>query len=141
VRFSYKNYPTHKGIDDWSAALQVQISDPAKHSPPCRKFEAIIDSGASLCLFHSSIGLAIGLDIENGDVDETIGVSGVPTRIYRHKVSLHVLGSIFRILAGFTDQLPVAGLLGRVGFFEHYKITFDSSTDPPGFELERIYRA
>jgi hypothetical protein len=48
---------------------------------------------------------------------------------------------MFKILAGFTDQLPVAGLLGRVGFFEYFKITFDPSTNPPGFDLERIYRA
>jgi hypothetical protein len=32
-------------------------------------------------------------------------------------------------------------LLGRMGFFEHYKITFDPSTHPPEIELERIYRA
>ena len=44
---------------------------------------------ASLCLFHSSIGQGIGLDVEKGELDETVGVSGVPTRIYRHTVSLH----------------------------------------------------
>ena len=141
MRFPYKNYPSRKGVDDWAAAVWVQISNPAKHSPPCRKFEAIIDSGASLCVFHSSIGEAIGLKIEKGELDETIGVSGVPTKIYRHTVSLHFMGNIFKILAAFTDQLPLAGLLGRVGFFEHFKITFDSSTNPPGFDLDRIYRA
>jgi hypothetical protein len=31
--------------------------------------------------------------------------------------------------------------LGRVGFFEHFKITFDPSSNPPGFDLERIYKA
>lgn len=46
-----------------------------------------------------------------------------------------------RIEAGFTDKLPVAGLLGMSGFFEHFKITFDPSAIPPGFELERIYKA
>lgn len=130
-----------KRADDWLAVLPVQISDPARHSPPCRKFEAVIDSGATLCLFHSSIGTAIGLNIEKGESDETMGVNGVATKLFKHKVNLHVLGSMFRIEAGFTDQLPLAGLLGRIGFFEHFKITFDPSTNPPGFELERIYRA
>jgi hypothetical protein len=141
VRFAYKNYPRYKGVDDWAAALPVQVSNPAKHSPPCRKFEAVIDSGASLCLFHSSIGMGIGLNVEKGELDETVGVSGVPTRIYRHTIFLHVVGNIFKIRAGFTNQLPLAGLLGRVGFFEYFKITFDPSSNPPGFDLERVYRA
>ena len=46
IAFAYKNYPRYKGGDDWAAALPVQVSNPAKHSPPCRKFEAVIDSGA-----------------------------------------------------------------------------------------------
>jgi hypothetical protein len=128
-------------MDDWLASVSVQISNSARHSPPCRNFEAVIDSGASLCLFHSSIGEGIGLNIEKGEPDETMGVSGTPTTIYRHTIALHVLGNMFKIRAGFTNQLPLAGLLGRSGFFEHFKITFDPSSNPPGFDLERVYRA
>jgi hypothetical protein len=58
-----------------------------------------------------------------------------------HTVSLHVLGSMFKIRAGFADKLPAAGLLGRIGFFEHFKITFDPSSNPAGFDLERVSRA
>ena len=141
MRFAYKTYPNLRGVDDWLAVVPVQISNPARHSPPCRKFEAVIDSGASLCLFHSSIGHAIGLRIEKGEEDETTGVSVVPTKIFRHTIHLHVLGNMFKIQAGFADQLPLAGLLGRVGFFEHFKITFDPCSNPPGFDLERVYRA
>ena len=101
----------------------------------------MIDSGASICLFHSSIGKSIGLNVEKGEPDKTVGVNGVPTEIFKHTISLHVLGSMFKIQAGFTPNLPLAGLLGRIGFFEHFKITFDPSNNPPGFELERIYRA
>ena len=91
-------------------------------------------------MFHSSIGRAIGLNISKGEEDETTGVSGKPTQIYLHDVSLHVPGHLIKIRAGFTDELPIAGLLGRVGFFEHFKITFDPSSNPPGFDLERIHR-
>jgi hypothetical protein len=142
VRFPYKNFPTVKGPDDWWASLQVQLSNPAKHSPPCRKFEAIIDSGAARCIFHSSIGQAIGIRIEKGEQEDTTGITGVPTKTYLHDVALHVPGGhVFRIRVGFMDQLPVAGILGRLEFFEHFKVTFDPSTNPPGFDLERIYRA
>ena len=92
-------------------------------------------------MFHSSIGESIGLNIGKGEEGETTGVSGKPTKIYLHNVSLYVPGHIIKIRAGFADELPIAGLLGRVGFFEHFKITFDPSNHPPGFDLERIYKA
>ena len=141
MRFAYKDVPNAKGLNDWIAVVPVQISDPARHSPPCRRFEAVIDSGATICLFHASVGESIGLKIDKGEPDEMMGINGVPTAIFTHTISLHVLGSMFKIKAGFTSGLPLAGLLGRIGFFEHFKITFDHSSKPPGFELERIYRA
>jgi Aspartyl protease len=142
LRFAYKHQPNQYGGVDFTAVLSVRLSNPAKHSPPTKNFEAIIDSGASQCLFHSDIGEAIGLNIEKGTLEETTGVSGERTKIYVHPVTLYVPGGhMVRIEAGFTDKLPVAGLLGMSGFFEHFKITFDPSATPPGFELDRFYRA
>lgn len=141
MKFAYKNYPNPKGGQDWAAFVNVQIANAAKHSPPTKRFEALIDSGASRCIFHASLGQAIGLDILKGEVEETVGVSGKPTPTYLHNVSLYVMGGIIKVRAGFTDQLPLGGLLGRIGFFEHFKITFDPSSEPPGFEAERIHRA
>jgi hypothetical protein len=140
VRFPYKTYPTPRG-SDWWAVLPVQIANTAKHSPPTKRFEALIDSGASNCIFHTSVGRAIGLDIENGEKQETTGISGVPTIMHVHHVSLYVCGHILKIRAGFTDQLPLAGILGRTGFFEHFKVLFDPSSNPPGVDIERVYKA
>ncbi len=100
----------------------------------------MVDSGAARCLFHASLGRAIGLNVEKGQEEDTIGVSGQPTKTYLHNVSLHVPGHMIKVRAGFTDQLPLAGILGREGFFEQFRITFDPS-GTPGFELERIHCA
>lgn len=81
------------------------------------------------------------MDVEKGEVEQTIGVSGLATVTYLHNIALHVAGNILRIRAGFTNNLPLGGLLGRMGFFEYFKITFDPSSEPPGFELERIHKA
>jgi hypothetical protein len=141
LRFSYKTSPDKTGGFDWVAELSIQISNAAKHSPPTKKIDAMLDSGASQCIFHSSLGRAIGLAVEKGDADRTIGVSGQPTRIYMHNISLHVPGGhILRIRAAFSDDLPVAALLGRRGFFEHFKVLFDPSGPTPGFDIERVYR-
>ena len=139
-RYPFKNYPNQKGESDFAAVLPVQIGNPARHSPPSKRFEALIDSGATRCIFHASIGEGIGFDVESGEEQQTVGISGNPSTIWLHPVSLYLPGNIITIKAGFSYELPLAGLLGRLGFFDNYKITFDCSTDPPGFELERIVR-
>lgn len=101
-----------------------------------------MDTGASHCIFHAALGKAIGLTVERGREDQTVGVSGKPTTIYIHNISLHVPGShILKINAAFTEELPMAGILGRKGFLEHFKVLFDPSGDTPGFEIERFYTA
>jgi hypothetical protein len=41
--------------------------------------------------------------------------------------------------AGFSDNLPIAGLLGMFGFFEHFIVTFKPTE--LRVELERVYHA
>jgi hypothetical protein len=45
--------------------------------------------------------------------------------------SIYIPGSIITIEAGFCYELPIAGLLGRKGFLEHFKFILDPSTTPP----------
>ena len=60
--------------------------------------------------------------------------------MYLHDVSLHVPGGhVLRINAGFTDVLPMAGILGRNGFLEHFKVLFDPSGEAPGFDIQRFF--
>ena len=84
MKFSYKNYPAPKGESDLCAVLLVQISNPAKHSPPSKRFEALIDSGASRCIFHADIGKAVGFDVRKGEEGETLGISGQSSILYLH---------------------------------------------------------
>jgi len=137
LKFPYKKYPAPGGFF-YAATIPVNIALPAKNSPRSKRFEAIIDSGASQCIFHANIGRAIGLDIEKGELATTNGIAG-PTNVFLHDISLYVPGGIVAARAGFSDALPLAGLLGMTGFFENFKITFD----PTAFrvELERLYRA
>jgi hypothetical protein len=138
LRFSYRNYPTPKGESDLCAVLPVQIGNPAKHSPPSKRFEALIDSGASRCIFHADLGKAVGFDVRKGEEEHTYGISGQPSMLYLHKISLYVAGQPVTITGGFSYDIPLAAVLGRRGFFDNFKITFDSSANPPFFELDRI---
>ena len=67
---------------DWCALLPIRISNTAKHSPPSKFFEALIDTGASRCIFHSQIGHALGFKVAEGKEESAVGISGNPTKIY-----------------------------------------------------------
>ncbi len=42
------------------------------------------------------------------------------------------------VRAGFSEELSVAGILGRMGFFDCFRVTFDHSETPPVLEINRI---
>jgi hypothetical protein len=140
LKVPYKKYPTTftKSGFFYSASIPVNIARPEKNSPRSKRFDAIIDSGASNCLFHASIGEAIGLDIEKGELTQTMGIAGA-MQIYLHEISLYAPGGIIATRAGFTKDLPIAGMLGINGFFENFRVTFDPIA--LRVELERLYQA
>lgn len=149
MRFNYKVVPLttpHPAFPNdtsiWMPVLSVKIDNPATHSPPTKRFEAVVDSGAPDCYFHASIGRAIGLKIENGVKGDLSGiVQGAAIKVYYHDVGLYVGTDRVRVRAGFSDDVSVAGILGRRGFFDNFIITFDPSQTPPGFDIQRLGRA
>jgi hypothetical protein len=136
----YRKFPDPSGAGGiaYYAVIPVSIALPAQNSPRSKRFEGIIDSGATNCIFHADIGKAIGLDVAKGDPLRILGVAG-PTSAYMHDVSLYAPGGIIAIRAGFSADLPIAGLLGMKGFFDHFKVTFDPTA--LACTLERIYKA
>jgi len=137
LKLPYKALPTqHVGVG-YSAILNVQIALPAKNSPRTKRFEAMIDSGATRCFFHSSIGQQIGLDIKRGRLEEIMGINGTGNRSYLHDIALYVPGGPVQITAAFSDELPLAGLLGMEGFFEYFRVTFDPTAKQ--CELKRLH--
>ncbi len=137
LKLPYKTFPLPGGGVSTTATLNVNIALPAKNAPRTKRFEVTIDSGASRCMFHASIGRFIGLDIEKGEIEDTAGITG-DARTYLHAITLYVPGGPVIIRATFSEELPTAGLLGMNGFFEYFNIAFD----PVGkwCELERIYQ-
>jgi hypothetical protein len=91
VKFPYKKYPNGKGGFDSFGVIEVSIALPQKNAPRSKRFEAIIDSGACRCTFLSVLGKAIGLDVEKGEVESSMGISGArpPSHIYMTSASMH----------------------------------------------------
>lgn len=139
LKYPYKQTPLPNGKFDWLPILPIQVSRGSLHTSP---FEAIVDSGSFDCLFHADLAVAIGIkDITTGTLKNTGGVvKGVRISTYGHDIRLIVGSDNFKIEAYFSSDLPIAGLLGRDGFFDKYIVTFDPTGDVPGFELTRVHK-
>lgn len=123
MKIDYKIQPDRYGNHIYSALLNIHLALPLPNAPRTKRFEAVIDSGASRCVFHADIGRHLGIDIQKGDYEQTQGIGGA-TDVWIHPIRLYVPGGPIDIHAGFKEGLPVAGLLGMNGFFDHYIVTF-----------------
>jgi hypothetical protein len=66
-----------------------------------------------------------------------IGIGG-EAEVWFHDVICFIPAGPVKVQAGFQEGLPVAGLLGMSGFFEHFRMTFDGDTRQR--EFERLFR-
>jgi hypothetical protein len=123
LKVPYKVFPDQFGSHVYSARLEVSLALPTPHAPRSKRFEAIIDSGATRCMFHADIGRFLGLDIQSGHLEKTQGIGG-STDTWLHEICIYLPGGPVNIRAAFKEGLPVAGLLGMNGFFEHFMVTF-----------------
>lgn len=87
---------------------------------------ALVDSGATISLFHVSIAEDIGIELENAKQVYLAGIGGyVKAYVKKHvKISLEELGSI-TIPVAFTEYIASdIAIIGRQGFFEAFEIIF-----------------
>ena len=142
MRINYKSFPfRNRGVPEqrliWRPILPVKIIYGHAVS---KRFEAIVDSGSDYCLFEAGIGEQIGIKIKSGSEGDLGGViSGPRTKVYYHNIKLMVGTDVVEIKAGFPPDLT-ENLLGQIGFFDHFIVTFDFTPHPPAFEIQRILR-
>jgi hypothetical protein len=74
-------------------------------------------------MFHADFARHLGLDLKAGHLESTQGIGG-SADAWVHQVCLYIPGGPVNIHASFKEGLPVAGLLGMNGFFEHYTVNF-----------------
>ncbi len=87
---------------------------------------ALIDSGATVSLFHLSIAEDIGIDLENAKEVYLAGVGGFVRAYLKERVRMTVgrLESI-EVPIAFTEYISSdIAIIGRQGFFENFEIVF-----------------
>ncbi|MBI3443572.1 hypothetical protein HY008_02790 [Candidatus Woesebacteria bacterium] len=109
-------------VKDFAPIIPIKIQGPKGWL----EFEAYIDSGASVSIFHADRAEILGIDIQDGDsLYLTVGDGGL-LEVYLHKVTVELASEQFSSTIGFSDHLGVGfNLLGRKSIFEHFRICFD----------------
>jgi hypothetical protein len=133
--FKYFNRAVPNQRIVWRPVLSIKIV--YKHAQS-KKFDAIVDSGSDYCLFHASIGEGIGMKIKQG-VEGGLGsvISGLRTKVWYHDVRLLIGPDGIDTKVGFSWDLD-SNLLGQIGFFDNYAVTFNPIPNPPSFSFVRI---
>ncbi len=88
--------------------------------------DALVDSGASGCLFPGMLGIALGLDIYKGPTQAITGLGNKEVTAHFHTIRLKLGEEEWQVYAGFSfDYLGATGLLGQRGFFDNFRVIFD----------------
>jgi hypothetical protein len=101
----------------------VFVSDTSDFTFGCN---ALLDSGADVCLFDLEFCGLLGIDPNSCEKSIIAGVGGGLIDAYFHEVRLHIGETEIKTRVGFTDGVTAGyGLLGQRGFFEHFDIEFN----------------
>jgi hypothetical protein len=92
---------------------------------------ALLDTGADYNLFHADfLNVLNGDYLEEGKREDVFGIEGNGVATYFHDVVIEIGSWRYKTPTGFTNSGMVtapemSGILGEVGFFNHFKVTFD----------------
>ena len=89
-------------------------------------YEALVDSGADLCIFHADLAPILGIDLKSGEKIPLGGITG-DGMAYVHPVEFKVRGDRYKTLCAFSEDITDYGygILGHVGFFDHFRVKFE----------------
>lgn len=95
-------------------------------------YEALIDSGADICIFHAEVGEFLGIPILEAPKEKFGGIIGREAVAHIRKVDVIIGGNLFSsIPIGFSYDLAPHGygILGQHGFFDIFKVIFKERAD------------
>jgi predicted aspartyl protease len=127
LTYKYKRVKRAKNIEIKTPSIPVSLSGKGGRYG----FIALLDSGADISVISQEVAELLGLDL-SGEREEATGIGGKvpavqtsvnieigkPHEIYNFSIPVKVI-----LDRGVVEDLPI--LLGRVGFFDKFVITFN----------------
>jgi hypothetical protein len=124
MNFRYRKLDDNTRPEGYSLYPLLQVF--LRHGVNMRPVLALVDSGASDCIFAASLGEVLGIDVPTGKPHEFHAFDLKDVRGFDHTVHLQVNGfpHWIEIEAVFIES-EVLPILGQRGFFEHYQVVFE----------------
>lgn len=124
MKFPYFKLPTADRHAKFIAVPWIPVT--IKANDKKQRFLMLVDSGADNCIFDRDVANILGINIENGEQIKTGGIGGSASVYYFDNIYINVGGTEIKTRCGFIDgnlvDGKIAGVLGRQGFFEHFKV-------------------
>jgi hypothetical protein len=123
MKFPYKRFARGAFPPTIRPIITIKVS----HNGQAIRQEALVDSGADICLFDAEIGELLGIPITSGREARLVGATSETAQpYYLHPVTINVGGWDHAIEAGFVPNFkPAFGIVGQVGFFSLFVVKFD----------------
>lgn len=88
---------------------------------------ALIDSGADVCFCNETIGAWLGIKFSKNREGVFTTANKTTFKAKPEIVTIRAYDKIYECKFFFTDTLPkhTPIILGQIGFFDHFKISFD----------------
>ena len=94
-----------------------------------KKFFMLVDSGADNCILDRDVAEFLGINIYEGEHIKTGGIGEAADIYYLNDIYINIGGEEIKTLCGFKDGYLmnglISGVLGRQGFFDHFKVCID----------------
>lgn len=129
MKFAYKKIPIFKDLKSrqvsfvYRPIIPVQI----KYRDKEVGYEALIDSGADSCIFHSEIAEILDISWEKGKPCSFGGIGGKFLKGFiSSPIAISVGGHPIKTSVIFSEEIPSYGygILGQEGFFRFFRIRF-----------------
>ena len=103
-----------------------------------KAFLMLVDSGADNCILDRDLAEFLGINLPDGALVKTEGLSSSADVYYFENIYINVGGYEVKTRAGFINGYlaggKISGILGRQGFFEYFKVCIDEKHK--GIELK-----
>jgi hypothetical protein len=130
MKFPYIEFPIDPSpaFPDRHSDLRPYIPILLKNGDKEFEITALVDSGASHCLFPQMLGIGLGLNVSQGPTQKIGGLGGKVITAHFHEITFQLGNVSWKAYVGFSPSaLGTTGLLGHNGFFSRFKVIFDRS--------------
>jgi Aspartyl protease len=127
VIFRYVKIKTPDGELIRLPAIPIRLTCNKQH----QDVYALIDSGAELCVFNTSMAKTLKIVVAKGDALSLSGLVGgsVPSYVHQLNLSMQGLPSVDLLVAFTETDDPGMPILGQRGFFDNFQIRFQRYKD------------